>query len=103
MKLIDADAFMKELRLVTLSNGTLVNTKSVLFLMEKYPVAYDLESVIRKLDENKKDVVRAIRDNALSDTSMIRISSLEELFEVYTEEQIDIVKSGGILKEGQEA
>lgn len=33
MRLIDADALKKDLKSVTLSNGTLVNTNAVLYLL----------------------------------------------------------------------
>lgn len=33
MKLVDADAFIKDLKSVTLSNGTLVNTNAVIALL----------------------------------------------------------------------
>ena len=40
MRLIDADALKKDLKSVTLSNGTLVNTNAVLYLLEEYPTAF---------------------------------------------------------------
>ena len=42
MRLIDADALKKDLKSVTLSNGTLVNTNAVLYLLEEYPTSYDV-------------------------------------------------------------
>lgn len=55
MRLIDADTLKKDLKSVTLSNGTLVNTNAVLHLLEEYPTAYDVDKVVERLeDESKK-------------------------------------------------
>lgn len=54
MGLIDADALKKDLKSVTLSNGTLVNTNSVLYLLEEYPTAYDVDKVVEQLEELKR-------------------------------------------------
>ena len=51
MRLIDADALKKDLKSVTLSNGTLVNTNAVLYLLEEYPTAYDVDKVVRQLEK----------------------------------------------------
>lgn len=51
MRLIDADALKKDLKSVTLSNGTLVNTNAVLYLLEEYPTAYDIEKVVGQLEK----------------------------------------------------
>lgn len=50
MRLIDADALKKDLKSVTLSNGTLVNTNAVLYLLEEYPTAYDVDKVVEQLE-----------------------------------------------------
>lgn len=50
MRLIDADALKKDLKSVTLSNGTLVNTNAVLYLLEEYPTAYDVDKVVERLE-----------------------------------------------------
>lgn len=49
MGLIDADKLKKDLKSVTLSNGTLLNTNTVLLLLDKYPTAYDVDEVIKRL------------------------------------------------------
>lgn len=51
MRLIDADALKKDLKSVTLSNGTLVNTNAVLYLLEEYPTAYDVDKVIKEIND----------------------------------------------------
>lgn len=47
MRLIDADALKKDLKSVTLSNGTLVNTNTMLCLLEVYPTAYNADKVVK--------------------------------------------------------
>ena len=61
MRLIDADALKKDLKSVTLSNGTLVNTNAVLYLLEEYPTAYDADKVLEQLNDNFR-VVRTDED-----------------------------------------
>jgi hypothetical protein len=54
MRLIDADALKKNLKSVTLSNGTLLNTNTVLLLLDKYPTAYDVDKVVEQLNNLKR-------------------------------------------------
>jgi hypothetical protein len=61
MRLIDADALKKDLKSVTLSNGTLVNTNAVLYLLEEYPTAYDPDKIVEQLND-KFRVVRTDED-----------------------------------------
>lgn len=51
MRLIDVYKLKKDLKSVTLSNGTLLNTNTVLLLLDKYPTAYDVDKVVEQLDE----------------------------------------------------
>lgn len=53
MRLIDADALNKDLKSVTSSNGTLVNTNTILCLLEVYPTAYNVDKVVEQLEELK--------------------------------------------------
>nr|DAX73042.1 MAG TPA: hypothetical protein [Caudoviricetes sp.] len=46
MGLIDADKLKKDLKSVTLSNGTLLNINTILHLLEEYPTAYDVDKVV---------------------------------------------------------
>lgn len=80
MRLIDADALKKDLKSVTLSNGTLVNTNAVLYLLEEYPTAYDVDKVVEQLND-KFRVVRTDED-------------LE--WNRAMDEAITIVKGGGV-------
>lgn len=68
-------------------------------LIKEQPTAYDLDKVIIQLKENKEDVIKSIRENAESEFSLIKIMDLEQLFEEYTREQIEIVKSGSSERE----
>lgn len=51
MRLIDADKLKKDLESITLSNGTLLNTNTVLLLLDKYPTTYDVDKVVEELNE----------------------------------------------------
>lgn len=62
MGLIDADTLKKDLKSVTLSNGTLVNTNAVLHLLEKYPTAYDVDKVVEQLEELRKECEDPLQD-----------------------------------------
>ena len=77
MRLIDADALKKDLKSVTLSNGTLVNTNAVLYLLEEYPTAYDVDKVVEQLEEYREDMEQFKCGGMLSD-------------------MIEVVKAGGV-------
>lgn len=77
MRLIDADALKKDLKSVTLSNGTLVNTNAVLYLLEEYPTAYDVNKVVEQLEEYRSEMEQFGCDGILTD-------------------MIEIVKGGGV-------
>lgn len=83
MGLIDADALKKDLKLVTLSNGTLVNTNAVLHLLEEYPTAYDVDKVVEQLKKRSEEY-----------NSGVRLHGKPE--EMLTDEAIEIVKGGGV-------
>ena len=53
MRLIDTDTLKKDLKSVTLSNGTLLNTNAVLLLLDKYPTAYDVDKVVSEMEKDK--------------------------------------------------
>ena len=88
-RLIDADALKKDLKSVTLSNGTLVNTNAVLYLLEEYPTAYDIDKVVEELEENAsrytKKYITPYGNNGYRDTKAISIHKA-----------IEIVKRGGV-------
>ena len=55
-RLIDADELVKLLRASTMSNGTLINTNTMLAIVEKIPTAYNPEKVVEELEEAKEIV-----------------------------------------------
>lgn len=79
MGLIDADTLKKDLKSVTLSNGTLLNTNTVLLLLDKYPTAYDVDKVVERLEELEK-----------------RYNSVDFAIKGIICKAIEIVKAGGI-------
>lgn len=82
MGLIDADTLKKDLKSVTLSNGTLLNTNTVLLLLDKYPTAYDVDKVVEQL---KTDSLVKLYGSGNSDNYLIPVKRA-----------IEIVKAGGI-------
>lgn len=60
------------------------------------PTAYDVDKVVEQSEESKKKAIKSIDENGKSEYSLIKIKDLKELFEEYTREQVEIVKSGGI-------
>ena len=84
MRLIDADALKKDLKSVTLSNGTLVNTNAVLYLLEEYPTAYDPDKVVEQLENERKFWENAYNRNLGKEKARSY------------EHAIEIVKGGGV-------
>lgn len=76
MGLIDTDTLKKDLKSVTLSNGTLLNTNTVLLLLDKYPTAYDVDKVVEQLEEFREEMEQFKCSGMLSD-------------------MIEVVKAGG--------
>lgn len=86
MRLIDADALKKDLKSVTLSNGTLVNTNAVLYLLEEYPTAYDVDKVVEQLEDRKSLMLETLKISE-ADIDRGRIYGMDKA--------IEIVKAGG--------
>ena len=84
MRLIDADALKKDLKSVTLSNGTLVNTNAVLYLLEEYPTAYDVDKIVEQLENERKFWENAYNRNLGKEKARSY------------EHAIQIVKGGGV-------
>lgn len=99
MRLIDADALKKDLKLVTLSNGTLVNTNAVLYLLEEYPTAYDPDKVVEKLEDLRKaeqDRTDNCDEDGCGDGEQIYDDGRSQgKFEAFGK-AIEIVKGGGV-------
>ena len=87
MRLVDADALKKDLKSVTLSNGTLVNTNAVLYLLEEYPTAYDVDKVVEQLEDRKSLMMETLKISE-ADIDRGRIYGMEKA--------IEIVKGGGV-------
>lgn len=83
MRLIDADKLKKDLESVTLSNGTLLNTNTVLLLLDKYPTAYDADKLINRLK----------RDKFIE--SETTLSDVHQGYNAGLSRAIEIVKRGG--------
>lgn len=84
MRLIDADKLKKDLESVTLSNGTLLNTNTVLALLDKYPTAYDVDKLINQLE----------RDKFIE--SETTLSDVHQGYNAGLSRAIEIVKRGGV-------
>ena len=87
MRLVDADALKKDLKSVTLSNGTLVNTNAVLYLLEEYPTAYDVDKVVAQFEDRKRIIIERLKISE-EDIDRGRIYGMEKA--------IEIVKVGGV-------
>ena len=81
MRLIDAVALKKDLKSVTLSNGTLVNTNAVLYLLEEYPTSYDVDKVVEQLEELRKECEDPLQEYDPN---------------YFIDKAIEIVKGGGV-------
>ena len=86
-RLIDADALKKDLKSVTLSNGTLANTNAVLYLLEEYPTAYDIDKVVAQLEDRKSLMMETLKISE-ADIDRGRIYGMDKA--------IEIVKGGGV-------
>ncbi|HRC03159.1 MAG TPA: hypothetical protein PLJ18_11950 [Niabella sp.] len=99
MRLIDADALKKDLKSVTLSNGTLVNTNAVLYLLEEYPTSYDVDKVVeqlRKLKKAEQDRPDDCDDDGYGDGEQIYNDGRSQgRYEAFGK-AIEIVKGGGV-------
>lgn len=84
MGLIDADTLKKDLESVTLSNGTLLNTNTVLLLLDKYPTAYDVGKVVEQLEDYGNEEMEYYRN-----------TPYEKCIEECVHKAIEIVKVGG--------
>lgn len=61
-------------------------------MIEDAPTAFDLESVMRQLEENKQDLFNAI-DKNYQNNAKESVNALKGLFEDYTEEVLIILES----------
>lgn len=96
MRLIDADKFIEDLGLDE-ENAREDNIGEIVTLedFDRQETAYDADKVIEKLKKNEEDAIKSIMEYGKTEFHLIKITDLKELFEAYTKEQIEIVKSGG--------
>ena len=89
MRLIDADELVKFLKGCTMSNGTLINTNTMLSVIDKIPTAYDVEKVVEELKEWSFETEIVIpTSDGFEDTVNREI--------ICTLNAIDIVRKGGV-------
>lgn len=62
-------------------------------MVSRQPAALDVDKVVEQIEKNKRDAIKHIEENSKSEFAMIKIMDLKELFEEYTREQIEIIKS----------
>lgn len=96
MRLIDADALKKDLKSVTLSNGTLVNTNAVLYLLEEYPTSYDVDKVVEQLEERTaflKDCTKYGNKTADQQSKSYDTMMMYEVMDL-VDDLLEIVKAG---------
>lgn len=96
MGLIDADTLKKDLKSVTLSNGTLLNTNTVLLLLDKYPTAYDVDKVVERLEkkiQTHECCIEYEKKNGTITEEFQQRKAVEVL-----KDAIEIVKAGGNIE-----
>lgn len=96
MRLIDADKIDFGKVFIGASDFAKDIREAAQKLIDEQPTAYDVDKIVERLQESKKEAIKAIDENGKSEYSLIKIKDLKELFEEYTREQVEIVKSGGI-------
>lgn len=69
MRLIDADAFKKQIVGMTIANNYQINkTRALCDLIDAQPTAYDVDKVVKQLEELKSQVpVNRILDDIIKD------------------------------------
>ena len=88
MRLIDADELVKLLKASTMSNGTLINTNTMLAVVEKMPTAYGVEKVVEQLESTKETSLELVK------LPKFLKKYLYELVNMCFDEAIEIVKVG---------
>lgn len=91
--LISRKALLEDFRNTITENS---DTFDWLNMISRQPSAYDADKVIEEMKRNEEDAIKSIMENGKTEFHLIKIMDLKELFETYTKEQIEIVKSGGV-------
>lgn len=86
MRLIDADAFKKQIAAMTIANNYQINKTSALCdLIDAQPTAYDPDKVVEQLEKEKNPIYREDGSLMGEGRTAIRIDKV-----------IEIVKGGGV-------
>lgn len=89
MRLIDADELVKFLKGCTMSNGTLINTNTMLSVIDKMPTAYNVDKVVAELE-----TLRIDKCNYFGMLNVVaeKYDRANEMLD----DAIDIVRKGGV-------
>ena len=87
MRLINADELVKQLKASTMSNGTLINTNTMLAVVGKMPTAYDVDKVVEELESAENYYYH---DKFDEEGDLIMVKSIEQSV------AIEIVKHGSV-------
>ena len=94
MRLIDADELVKFLKGCTMSNGTLINTNTMLSVIDKMPTAYDIEKVVAELEE-EKEICCADFTKYVNEYSPCLDDEYDDFFHKGLERAIEVIRKGG--------
>ena len=95
MRLIDADELVKFLKGCTMSNGTLINTNTMLSVIDKMPTAYDVEKVVAELEE-EKEISCADFTKYVNEYNPCLDDEYDDFFHKGLERAIVIIGKGGV-------
>ena len=95
MRLIDADELVKFLKGCTMSNGTLINTNTMLSVIDKMPTAYDIEKVVAELEE-EKEISCADFTKYVNEYNPCLDDEYDDFFHKGLERAIVIIGKGGV-------
>ena len=93
--MIDADELVKFLKGCTMSNGTLINTNTMLSVIDKMPTAYDVEKVVAELEE-EKEISCADFTKYVNEYNPCLDDEYDDFFHKGLERAIVIIGKGGV-------
>ena len=98
MRLIDADELVKFLKGCTMSNGTLINTNTMLAVIEKMPTVCDIENIVKDIEEKTEFLKDCTKYGNESVEQQEKSYSTMMMYEVadLVDDLIDIVRKGGV-------
>lgn len=94
MRLIDADELVKSLKGCTMSNGTLINTNTMLSVIDKMPTAYDVEKIVAELEE-EKEISCADFTKYVNEYNPCLDDEYDDFFHKGLERTIEVIRKGG--------